>query len=89
LPWSAIGRGSGNQRWLKALKWAGFRGATFHQKEGSPFTFTDGVMILADLERRVRKKDLLSKVVSSTEASLLIEDGMTIACSGFTPAGYP
>ncbi|MCS7234063.1 MAG: acetyl-CoA hydrolase, partial [Synergistetes bacterium] len=38
---------------------------------------------------RVRDRDLLSKVVSAEEAAYLIKDGMTIACSGFTHAGYP
>jgi len=42
-----------------------------------------------DVSDRVRNKSILSKVVSSEEAASLIRDGMTLACSGFTPAGYP
>lgn len=42
-----------------------------------------------ELKERIRKKELLSKLASPQEAASLIEDGMTIACSGFTPAGYP
>ncbi|MBC7332644.1 MAG: acetyl-CoA hydrolase, partial [Synergistetes bacterium] len=44
---------------------------------------------MMELKERIRKKELLSKLASPQEAASLIEDGMTIACSGFTPAGYP
>lgn len=40
-------------------------------------------------DKRIRCKELLEKVTSPYEASLLIKDGMTIATSGFTPSGYP
>ncbi len=38
---------------------------------------------------RLRNKKLFDKVVSADDAALLIEDGMTVGTSGFTPAGYP
>ncbi|PAB57618.1 acetyl-CoA hydrolase/transferase family protein [Anaeromicrobium sediminis] len=41
------------------------------------------------LEKRIRREDLKSKVVSAEEAAKLIEDGMVVATSGFTPSGYP
>lgn len=40
-------------------------------------------------QKRIRNKDLLTKVTSPYEASLLIKNGMTVATSGFTPSGYP
>ncbi|MFP4457727.1 MAG: acetyl-CoA hydrolase/transferase family protein [Clostridia bacterium] len=40
-------------------------------------------------DNRIRNKDLLSKVVDADKAALLIEDGMHVATSGFTPSGYP
>lgn len=36
---------------------------------------------------RIRRADLLSKIVSPEEAFLLIKDGMTVGMSGFTRAG--
>jgi len=41
------------------------------------------------LNSRIRRKDLLNKVVSADEAAKLIQPNMVIATSGFTPAGYP
>lgn len=41
------------------------------------------------VEDRILRRDLLSKVMSAPEASRLIRDGMTLACSGFTSCGYP
>ncbi|MEA1974577.1 MAG: acetyl-CoA hydrolase/transferase family protein [Bacillota bacterium] len=41
------------------------------------------------MKNRIRDKRFLSKVVCATEAAKMIEDGMTIAASGFTPSGYP
>jgi len=42
-----------------------------------------------DIKDRIRNKELLKKIVSPREAALIIKDGMTVAISGFTPAGYP
>ncbi|WP_053955570.1 acetyl-CoA hydrolase/transferase family protein [Inediibacterium massiliense] len=41
------------------------------------------------LERRIRREDLKSKIMSAQEAAMFFKDGMTVATSGFTPAGYP
>lgn len=41
------------------------------------------------LKDRIRKEELLDKIMSPQEAAQLIQNGMTIATSGFTPAGYP
>jgi len=38
---------------------------------------------------RLRCKALENRVVTADEAALLIEDGMTVATSGFTPSGCP
>lgn len=38
---------------------------------------------------RIRMESLKEKVMTAQEAALLIDDGMTIATSGFTPSGYP
>ncbi|MCT4595471.1 MAG: acetyl-CoA hydrolase/transferase family protein [Anaeromicrobium sp.] len=38
---------------------------------------------------RIRNKSLLDRVCSPKEAARLIEDGMNVATSGFTPSGYP
>ena len=38
---------------------------------------------------RLRNPELFGKVVSAEQAAMLIEDGMTMGTSGFTPAGYP
>lgn len=42
-----------------------------------------------DIKDRIRCKQLQGKIVSSQEAVSVIEDGMTVAVSGYTPAGYP
>ncbi len=39
--------------------------------------------------RRIRNNKLKEKVTSAEQAAELIKNGMTIATSGFTPAGYP
>ncbi|MCS7232951.1 MAG: acetyl-CoA hydrolase, partial [Synergistetes bacterium] len=44
---------------------------------------------MTELKSRIRDGKLHSKVTSPREAASLIGDGMVIACSGFTPAGYP
>lgn len=41
------------------------------------------------MDSRIRNRELQKKVVSAEEAAELIKDGMTVATSGFTPAGYP
>ncbi|HHY13205.1 MAG TPA: hypothetical protein GX526_00975 [Thermoanaerobacterales bacterium] len=41
------------------------------------------------MQNRIRNKDLRKKVVTSEEASYFIAEGMNVATSGFTPAGYP
>ena len=41
------------------------------------------------LNKRIRNNKLKKKVISAEQAAELIEDGVTIATSGFTPAGYP
>lgn len=38
---------------------------------------------------RLRNPALFAKIVSADEAAALIEDGMTVGVSGFTPSGYP
>ncbi len=45
--------------------------------------------VIENIENRIRCEELLSKVVKADEAVWLIEDGMTVATSGFTPSGYP
>ncbi len=42
-----------------------------------------------ELNERFRCTALLERVMSADEAALLIEDGMTVAVSGFTPSGCP
>ncbi len=42
-----------------------------------------------DLGNRLRCEALRDRLMSADEAALLIEDGMTVAVSGFTPAGCP
>jgi len=39
--------------------------------------------------KRIRNNKLKEKVMSPEQAAELVEDGMTVATSGFTPAGYP
>ena len=41
------------------------------------------------MDSRIRNRELQKKAVSAEEAAELIKDGMIIATSGFTPAGYP
>lgn len=41
------------------------------------------------LERRIRRKDLLSKVTTPEQAARSVKDGMKIATGGATHAGYP
>ena len=41
------------------------------------------------VSERLRNKNALDLVVSADEAAKLIEDGMVIGVSGFTPSGYP
>ncbi|MDI6600274.1 MAG: acetyl-CoA hydrolase/transferase family protein [Thermoanaerobacteraceae bacterium] len=40
-------------------------------------------------EDRIRRKDLMGKIMSAEEAAAMIKDGMIIGTSGFTPSGYP
>lgn len=44
---------------------------------------------LSNFKDRIRKKSLLSKIMSPEEASQYIQPNMLIGCSGFTPVGYP
>lgn len=41
------------------------------------------------LDQRIRNSNLIKKIMSPAEASLLIKDRMNIATSGFTLSGYP
>ncbi len=41
------------------------------------------------IDKRIRNSKLKEKIMSTEEASNLIKDGMVVATSGFTPAGYP
>lgn len=40
-------------------------------------------------QTRLRNPKLFDKIVSPAEAATLIEDGMNVGVSGFTPSGYP
>lgn len=40
-------------------------------------------------EKRIRCEALKARVMSASEAALLIGDGMTVAVGGFTPSGCP
>ena len=40
-------------------------------------------------QERIRNQALLDKVISADEAAWMIEDGMNVGTSGFTPSGYP
>ncbi len=42
-----------------------------------------------DWEKRLRCEALKEKLMTAEEAALLLEDGMTVAVSGFTPSGCP
>jgi len=46
-------------------------------------------MELRLMNRRIKNKKLQEKLITAEEAAELIKDGMTVATSGFTPAGYP
>jgi len=41
------------------------------------------------IKQLIKNSSIMSKVMSSYEAALMIKDGMTVATSGFTPSGYP
>src|SRR6056297_1695789 len=41
------------------------------------------------MNERIRCKALESKIMSTDEAASLIQDGMVVGTSGFTPCGYP
>jgi len=41
------------------------------------------------ITQRIRNKKLQEKIMSAKRAAELIKDGMIVATSGFTPAGYP
>lgn len=43
----------------------------------------------AQLKDRIRNDKLFDLVVEAAEAAKLVEDGMIIGASGFTPSGYP
>ena len=40
-------------------------------------------------QERIRCQQLQDKIMSAEEAAWMIEDGMNVGVSGFTPAGYP
>lgn len=40
-------------------------------------------------DNRILNQDIKSKVMSAEQAAQLVKDGMVVATSGFTPAGYP
>lgn len=40
-------------------------------------------------QERIRCPQLLDKVISAEDAAWMIEDGMNVGVSGFTPSGYP
>jgi succinyl-CoA:acetate CoA-transferase len=40
-------------------------------------------------ENRIKNRALAEKIVSAEDAAALVCDGMVVATSGFTPAGYP
>ncbi|MDR3355266.1 MAG: acetyl-CoA hydrolase/transferase family protein [Synergistaceae bacterium] len=42
-----------------------------------------------DIKELVENKKLRGKIISAEEAANIIEPGMTLGCSGFTPSGYP
>lgn len=41
------------------------------------------------MKERIKNDSIINKVVTAEEASRLIQNGMTVGTSGFTPAGYP
>ncbi len=46
-------------------------------------------MELRLVNRRIKNKKLQEKLMTTEEAAGIIENGMIVAASGFTPAGYP
>lgn len=44
---------------------------------------------MEELKKRVQKNSFRNKITSPEKAADFIKDGMTVATSGFTPAGYP
>ncbi|MDQ5987919.1 MAG: Succinyl-CoA:coenzyme A transferase [Syntrophus sp. SKADARSKE-3] len=42
-----------------------------------------------DIAHRIKRKDLLTKIMTAEEAAQIITDGMHVGVSGFTPSGYP
>jgi len=44
---------------------------------------------MSQLAERIRCSQLMAKVITAQEAAAMIKSGMTVATSGFTPAGYP
>lgn len=49
----------------------------------------DNVLEIIKDKNRIRNDKLYKKITNAYDASLLIEDGMVIGVSGFTPSGYP
>ena len=44
---------------------------------------------MSELEKRVRKKKLLDRVMKAEDTIKFFENGMDLGWSGFTPVGYP
>jgi acetyl-CoA hydrolase len=44
---------------------------------------------MSELQNRVRRSSLMSKVMKAEETIGFFKNGMNIGWSGFTPAGYP
>lgn len=42
-----------------------------------------------NFEQRIRSQALKNKIMTPYQASLFVQNGMTVATSGFTPSGYP
>lgn len=42
-----------------------------------------------DIRPRIQRRDLQDRIVSPQQAASLVEDGMHVGTSGFTPSGYP
>lgn len=41
------------------------------------------------MKDRIKNSLLMERIMTAEEAAEMIEDGMTVATSGFTPSGYP
>lgn len=41
------------------------------------------------MNERIRNNKLQEKIITAEETAELIKDGIVVATSGFTPAGYP